>query len=77
MIALDIVVHFVAHFARRVGDYLVVITAIDWGEAYEADERPTPKPFGEMSDAEKWEFFKAAANAEDAIEVLKSARILD
>ena len=77
-VCVNVVGAFVADFTRIVGDHILVIKAIDWGEAYTAvDGDEERKDFFEMTNAEKWEFYRAAANAEDAIDALKRARILN
>lgn len=77
-VCVNVVGAFVADFTRIVGDHILVIKAIDWGEAYAAlDGDEERKDFFEMTNAEKWEFYRAAANAEDAIDALKSARVLN
>lgn len=68
---------YIVHFTRRIGDYLVVIKAMDWAEVLVTEERGLPDGFQDSTVEEKWEFFKDAANADVAIEVLKSARILE
>jgi len=75
-------------FTRRIGDYFLVIQALDRPEVRALEIEPTkeqlakwgiqsPDDFDTLPVAKKWEILKPAANADVAIEVMKSARILD
>lgn len=66
---------FVAVFTRRVGDSLVLVDSLDFVEFLLVEKKGPGKALLEMTDEEKWQVFRAAANADAAEQVLLSARL--
>ena len=66
---------FVAVFTRKIGNSLVVIEATDHVEYLLAEPKLTSERFAEMTAAEKWQFFRSAANADTAEQILLDARL--
>jgi len=66
---------FVAIYTRRVGDTLVIVGAMDFVEVLIVEKKGPGKAVLDMTDAEKWEVYRAAANADVAEQVLLSAEV--
>lgn len=66
---------FVAVFTKKVGNSFLVVETMDLVEFVVATSKPESENFTRMSTAEKWDFFKSAANAKTAEQILKSARV--
>ncbi|MGF1631302.1 MAG: hypothetical protein ACFCUT_17660 [Kiloniellaceae bacterium] len=66
---------FVAIFTRRVDDTLVLIDSMDIVEFLLVEKKGPGKAVLEMSAVEKWQVFRAAANAEVTEQVLLSAKV--
>ena len=71
----NIIGAFAAQFARRIDDKLVVVGAMDFVEVLIFEKRGPGKAFFGMTDDERWDAVKAAANAEVAERALRSARL--
>lgn len=71
----NIIGAFAAQFSRRIDDKLVVIVTMDFVEALIFEKRGPGKAFFGMTDEEKWDAVKAAANAKVAERALRSARL--
>ena len=67
---------FVAVFTKKVGNSFVVVETMDLVEFLVAMSKPDSRKFTRMSDAEKWDLFKSAANSKTAEQILMSARVL-
>ena len=66
---------FVAVFTKKVGNAFLVIETMDLVEFVVATSNPQSRRFTRMSDAEKWDLFKSAANSKTAEQILMSARV--
>lgn len=66
---------FVTFFTRRVDDSLVLVHGIDFVELLLVERKGPGKAVLDMSPAEKWQVFRAAANADAAEQVLLSAEV--
>ncbi|WP_420346628.1 hypothetical protein [Pelagibius sp.] len=71
----NIIGAFAAQFSRRIDDKLVIAGAMDFVEVLIFEKRGPGKAFFGMTDEEKWDAVKAAANAEVAEQALRSARL--
>ena len=70
---------FVAIFMRKIDDKLVIVDTIDIVEVLIAEKKEMPqlKPFASISDQEKWDYFKLAANWDAAKQLLLSAKLTE
>lgn len=68
---------FVSIFMRKIDDKLVIVDTIDLVEVLivDKDTKEMPKSSADISDQEKWDYFKLAANWDAAKQLLLSARL--
>jgi hypothetical protein len=70
---------FVAIFMRKIDDKFVIVDTIDLVEVLIAEKKVMTKlkPFASVSDQEKWDYFKLAANWDAAKQLLLSAKLTE
>jgi hypothetical protein len=76
-VCVETVGYFVAYFTRRMGDKFLAIGANATGVPEDRVGDELPENFRELPAADQFDFFKVAANTDDAMAALKSARLVD